>query len=250
MRSLSVLLGQFYAEMDTANILEKTAAKMDLAKGSGCRIWSFNETPQNARLKSDVVQMLSGGDGIPVKVAHRQSQTLTPYQKCIVTTNHLPELGIVTEALRSRLMIVRFPVVFKDLEVSEPESEFVRRIDPGLKRRVEENLPTFLKWLVEGSMDWYTKNPEGRLKNVAPLAVKEATENYLQRFDTFAAFLDAKCVLGPNLKATTKELLVAYKDFFGEDIEGRSFAKLMTSYSPAKNIGRAKLNGYKGLSLK
>ena len=54
-------MGPFYAEMDPAIILDKNAKMSEMAKGSGCKIWSFNETPETVMLKIEVVQMLSGG---------------------------------------------------------------------------------------------------------------------------------------------------------------------------------------------
>ena len=245
-------MGPIYAEMDTSIILDKPGKVGDMAKGSGCRIWSFNETPASAKLKSETVHLLSGGDGIPVKPAYSKSQTLKPRQKCIVSTNHLPELGgAMTTALESRLMIIRFPVVFKDLNSGEAESKYVRRIDAGLKQRIEEKLPVILKWLVDGSVDWYKQRLNGRLLANAPPAVQEATKAYKNEHDTLGVFLSAKCILGPNLKVATKELLGAYNKFHGKEIGTRELASLMQGkgFQKVSNVGRSKLNGYKGLNL-
>ena len=245
-------MGPLYAEMDTSIILDKVGKGGDLAKGGGRRIWSFNETPSSAKLKSETVQLLSGGDGIPVKPAYSKSQTLKPRQKCIVSTNHLPELGgAMTTALESRLMIIRFPVVFKDLDPGEAESKYVRRIDTSLKQSIEDKLPVILKWLVDGSVDWYKRRSNGRLLANAPIAIQEATKAYKDEHDTLGVFLSAKCILGPNLKMSTKELLEAYNSFHCKEIGTRELASLMQGkgFQKLNNVGKAKLNGYKGLKL-
>ena len=78
-------------------------------------------------------------------------------------------------------MIIRFPVVFRDLQASEVESRFVGRIDPSLKQLGKERLPVFLKWLVGVAIDWYEHRHLGAN---APSAVQEAKKEYLNENDT------------------------------------------------------------------
>ena len=254
MGSLGALMGPLYAEMEPAILLDRTAHKTGLAVGVGRRIWSFNELPEKAKLQCDIMQKLSGRDKLPVKAQSRQ--VLAPRQKCIVSTNHLPELGTVNDAIDQRLLVVRFPVVFKNMPESEVESEFVRRADSNLKQRVEENLPVLLKWLVEGAVRWYS-DPTFSFKAQAPLAVQQATKEYIDKYDTLVPFVRARCARGKDLKVTTCDLLEAYNAYYHgssrKAIGARELAEMMRrdkEFQPAENIGRKSLNGYSGLSLK
>ena len=247
------LMGPLYAEMEPAILLDRTAHKTGLAVGVGRRIWSFNELPEKAKLQCDIMQKLSGRDKLPVKAQSRQ--VLAPRQKCIVSTNHLPKLGTVNDAIDQRLLVVRFPVVFKNMPESEVESEFVRRADSILKQRVEENLPVLLKWLVEGAVRWYS-NPSSSFKTQAPLAVQQATKEYIDKYDTLVPFVRARCVRGKDLKVTTCDLLEAYNAYYygssRKAINTRELAEMMRrdkEFQPAENIGRKRRNGYSGLSL-
>lgn len=256
MGSLGALMGSLYAEMEPAILLDRTAHKTGLAVGANRRIWSFNELPEKAKLQCDLMKKLSGRDKVPAKAQSRQ--VLDPRQKCIVSTNHLPELGTVNAAIDQRLLVVRFPVLFKAMSESEVESAFVRRADPNLKQRVEENLSVFLKWLVEGAVRWYNGSSNQSFKTSAPPAVEQATTEYIDKYDTLVPFIRARCIRGAHLKVYTCELLEAYNAYYygssRKAINTRDLADMMhrfrDRYPHGTNLGDKRLNGYRGLSLK
>jgi phage/plasmid-associated DNA primase len=138
---------------------------------------------------------------------------------------------------------------------SEVQSEFSRLADPKLKQRVEENLPVFLKWLVEGVARWYS-NSSISFKIMAPPAVLQATKEYTDKYDTLAPFMRARCIRGADLKVTTCDLLEAYNAYYAgssrKAIGARELAEMMCRhhFHSAENIGRKSLTGYNGLSLK
>ena len=255
MGSLGASMGSLYAEMEPAILLDRTAHKTGLAVGVNRRIWSFNELPEKAKLQCDIMKKLSGRDKVPVKAQSRQ--VLDPRQKCIVSTNHLPELGTVNAAIDQRLLVVRFPVLFKTMSDSEVESAFVRRADPNLKQKVEENLPVFLKWLVEGAVRWYNDSSTS-FKALAPPAAEQTTTEYIDKYDTLVPFIRARCIRGAHLENYTCELLEAYNAYYygspRKAINTRELADMMSRfrdcYPHGTNLGDKKLNGYRGLSLK
>ncbi len=254
MGSLGALMGPLYAEMEPAILLDRTTHKSGFAAGFGRRIWSFNELPEKAKLQCDIMKKLSGRDNLPVKAQSRQ--VFKPRQKCIVSTNHLPDLGTVNAAIDERLLVVRFPVLFKTMSESEVESKFVRRADPNLKQKDEENLPVFLKWLVEGAVRWYSDSSTS-FKTLAPPAVEQAGKEYVDMYDTLVPFICARCIRGVDLKVTTCELLDAYNAYYygssRKAINARELAEMMRrdkDFQQAENIGRKSLNGYSGLRMK
>ena len=90
-------------------------------------------------------------------------------------------------------MIINFPVTFTDLAENEP-TLYRRQIDPDLKAKLEEKLPTFLKVLVVGAVRYYQEG--GRLRMKAPRKVKEATDSYFEKQDVVKKFVNEECILG------------------------------------------------------
>ena len=148
-------------------------------------------------------------------------KTLTPYQKCIVTTNYLPELDSVTPALAERLICVEFPVFFTDITSDRPVDKFIRQKDEDLPARMQNDLPGILKWFVTGSVAWYDAP---RLKMHAPEVVRAFTDRYFVEQDIFMQFLRNGCETGRTFEVKSSELLEAYNEFLiaeGEIVTSR-----------------------------
>ena len=257
MHALQVLLGGFFRSMNSNIIVGKSGTNIDaqLANGIGARIWSFNETYENAQLKSDTVKTISGGGIITVK-ARGQSIEYSPHQTCIVTTNHLPRIETVNEALKERLICIEFPVTFKDLLAVEEETRFFRRRDTGLKSwfEVAENKSAFLKYLVDGAVEYHRRcgGEFGGLKSCAPKAVLDFTEKYLYDHDLIQQFLDAKCDIGSEYKESATSLRMSYERFFGVRISYNDLKRLLEGkgHLSRRNCAPGGVNGYTGLRLK
>lgn len=109
MGGLQALCGNFYKQMETDIIVGKCGPRVHkLKKGFGGRIWSFSETDEKESFNSNAVKTLSGGNRLGFG-----TDSSTPHQKCILTTNHIPQLGFVNNAMMRRMLIIRFPVTFR-----------------------------------------------------------------------------------------------------------------------------------------
>ena len=257
MHALEKLLGsgEFYYEMNPGIIVDQHVSNLgdELRKGKGGRIWCFNELGENRKLKNEVVQMISGGDGMPAKAVYTKSETLIPYQTCIAVTNHMPEIGTVTRAIADRLLCIEFPVYFAEFGPDDVATPTYQRINPDLGDQVKDNLGAVLKWLVDGSVRYY-QNP--RLKRSAPEAVREFTKSYVEENDSFLQFLRKNCEFGRDYAAYTAALLDRHNsDSSRPKLTDKSLKKLMA----AKNFdtktevrvdGGLRKKGYVGLRLK
>ena len=261
MNALKHILGGgpdgFYKQMSTAVIVDVKATNLqdEIRKGKGGRVWAFNELGQDQKLRYDTAQMITGGDSIPVQGKYVASETLTPYQKCIITTNYLPELDSVTPALAERFLCIEFPVFFTDLTPDTPVDRFTRQKDETLQDKIMADLPGVLKWLVDGSIAWY-KAP--RLKMQAPPAVRGFTERYFIEQDTLMQFLRNGCETGRDFEVNSTELLDAYNSFLAaeektERVNSSKLVKLMgeKGYRVCANLGTKRNGrGYKGIRVK
>ena len=208
MGALQALLGDFFRVMDTDIIIGKGGSRSGtkMKKGIGGRIWSFSETDENDRFNSNTVKLLSGGNKLTFG-----TEDIAPRQKCILTTNHVPQLGVVSKAITRRMLVVKFPVTFRTFAEGEAETRHEKKIDPTLRGRFSEQGPAFLKWLVAGSMAWYSKKG---LKADAPPAVSRSINEYLQSQDLIGQFIAAECEVGRGFWVSTEDFLVAYNRFF------------------------------------
>ena len=214
-QSLRALLGGFYKEMSCAIIVDRHVSNIDAerAKMKGGRIIVFNELQDGEKLRTSEVQLITGGDGIPAKELFKDPITIDPHHLCILTTNHMPQLEVVIPAIMERLLCVHFPVFFTDLADGEEPSVFRRQKDQGLKKRMDEDKPALLKWLVDGAVAWYANQG---LKRIAPARVTEFTRDYLNDQDKVETFLLEKCDRTGNSKTPAKVLFGTYSTWAAE----------------------------------
>ena len=198
MQSIEELLGtRFYKVLKNGIIVDGQVSNLDaeMAELCGCRIAIFNELKPNDTLKTNVVQMLTGGDGIPATRKYMDPMVIKPRHLCILTTNHMPTINPVIPAIVERLLCIHFPVTFTDLAPGEAPSQFRRQKDITLKARLKADLKGVLKWLVDGAVMWYASKD---LKNAAPAKVKDFGKKYLNKQDTLLVFIEDMCIVSPK----------------------------------------------------
>jgi len=260
MQALQQLLGAFYRELNCAIISDsRVCSNIDAerAKLLGARLAVFNELKAGERLKTNEVQLLTGGDGIPAKALYKDPITIQPRHLCVLTTNYMPELNEVIMAMIERLLCIEFPVTFRDLMPGESETATLRQVDKTLKERLKspEGQAALFAWLVEGAVRWYAVG-RGSLKRAAPDKVKATTKEYLEEQDRVQAFLVEHCEFGEEKRASSQELFSHYRDMTGHkessdkwfhaQLKNKGFLKK----SGLRMGGGGKVMGYEGLSVK
>ena len=187
-------------------------SNIDAERGKllGSRIAVFNELNPGEKLKTNEVQLLSGGDGISATPKYKDPLTIIPRHLCILATNHMPELSQVIPAMVERLICINFPVTFTDLLPGEQPTQHRRQADKGLKAYLDLHKGEVLTWLVKGAKMWYDSP---HLKRDAPAKVVEASTKYFLEQDKIARFLHEVCVLGEERKVATSVLLATYNDW-------------------------------------
>eukprot|EP00798_Chlamydomonas_sp_ICE-L_P027071 gene27071-biopygen814 len=180
------------------------------AKLIGARIAVFNELKPGEKLKTNEVQLLTGGDGFPVKAIYKNPVTVMPKHLAILVTNHMPEMSEVIVALVERICAVHFPVTFRDLIPGESETATLRQCDQTMKEKLKspEGQSALFAWLVEGAVAWYGGTES--LKAMAPTKVSEFTRKYLAEQDTVQAFLTDNCELGKTFRESSVALFEMY----------------------------------------
>lgn len=228
---LADILGRrFFKEMNPAIICDRQVSNIDAEKGHllGARIAMFKELRPNEKLKTNEVQLLSGGDGIPATPKYKDPMVIQPRHLCILETNHMPEIDVVIPAILNRLVCVHFPVTFTDLLPGEEPTRFRRQGDNGLKARLKTMHVQVLKWLVDGAVAWYATKD---LRRNAPASVKDFTEAYFAEQDRLIKFLRGCCTIDREGSVKTAEFLDSFSDWSkkvgGPRLDANKLAKAM-----------------------
>lgn len=117
-----------------------------------------------------------------------------PTHTLFLATDHRPEIRGTDHAIWRRIKLVPFTVTI-------PEA----KQDTALLEKLKEELPGILAWAVRGHAAWL-ESGLGEPKEVA-----EATAGYRAEMDVIEAFIEERCVLGPNVRAKATPLYQAYK---------------------------------------
>ena len=256
-QALTWLMGGFYQEMNCAIIIDArvcTNIDTERAKLLGSRLAVFNELKGGEKLKTNEVQLLSGGDGIPAKALYKDPITVMPRHLCLLTTNYMPEMGgEVITAIVERLLCIEFPVTFRDLMPGEEETATLCQVDKTIKARMKsaDGQSALFAWLVEGSIEWYRR--PGTLKRDAPAKVRAFTKAYLEEQDRVQSFLMENCEFGEGKRVSSMDIFYRYQDATNEQVTNKWFHAQMKSKGFIKKrvtISGEYVNGYDGLMLK
>lgn len=259
---ISAVLGNFYREMNPGIIVDRRVSNIDAERGKllGARLAVFNELQPGEKLRTNEVQLLSGGDGIAARPLYRSPLTIEPRHMCLLCTNHMPELTQVIPAIAERLICVHFPVTFTDLQPDEQPSLLRRQADRTLKTRLHANLAGVLNWLVRGAVMWYGDKANGRgLRAVAPAKVKEFSRQYLEEQDLLAAFIREQCEVADTYNVSSTLLLDRYCDWLSVQkknvhVDSKSFVEAMRLKGFEKKRGvlstGENLQGFRGIRLR
>lgn len=179
----------------------------------GARLVVGSETGDGRQLDAALMKRLTGGDPITARRLYQEPVTWMPSHQLVYVTNHLPRVKGNDPALWRRLRVIPFGVVV-------PEGER----DQTLPERLELAADAILTWLVNG---WFAYDEKGCLTD--PESVRRATDEYQTESDALKRFIQAECVTGPHLHATTRELHSAWSVWAAADgadaLSERAFAK-------------------------
>jgi putative DNA primase/helicase len=227
----SVFLSVLHAALGdyavTAPMSSFTASKTDqhptdMAGFRGARLVTANETEEGKSWSEQKLKQLTGGDPVSARFMRQDFFEYLPQFKLIVAGNHKPRLRNPDEAMRRRFNLIPF--------TNRPEEP-----NRNLVEELHEELLGIMRWMIDGCLDWQ------RHGLVRPDIVLAETEEYFATQDTFAQWLEDRCVckIGDSRMATpTETLFKNWEDYcgdrgeyvgnitrFGEQLTSRNFGK-------------------------
>jgi putative DNA primase/helicase len=139
-----------------------------------------------------------------------------PEFKLWLATNHKPTVR-GDAALWRRLKLIPF-------DYSIPKDQQKKRSD--VMAMFQAELPGILNWAIQGCLGW-RRDGLG-----VPEEVVQATEQYEEEQDTFAMFLEERCIVTPNARTLSLPLYRAYKAWAEEHgevpVTHKTFASIMS----------------------
>ena len=184
--------------MTAANNLLTSANRQHptaLADLHGKRLVGISE-PNDGRFDEALVKWLTGGDTIRARRVHCDSFEFSPTFKFFMSSNHMPEVREMGEAMWRRIRVIPFTVTIL------PEEE-----DTGLAGKIRAEASGILNWMLKGCLEWRVQGL------MPPESVNRATKDYREEMDSVGEFINARCILGPDLRVPTNELLRAFAEW-------------------------------------
>lgn len=172
------------------SIITKTADKKDapcppLAKCRGKRAVCAQEPEPTDKLQVGIIKELTGGGEITARRLYHDPITYLPQFLLILQTNGIPELNRLDGGIKRRIVIIPFPLEFKDDDKFDPNIPTHRRKDEELKGLIEKDdgiRDAFVQLLLDAY--WI----EGPL--LKPQKVLAATEDYVNENNPVKAWLE------------------------------------------------------------
>ncbi len=170
------------AVLNTGKPDDPNAPTPALSVLEGARLAIVPELPRTARINTELMKHLSGGDPLPIRPLHCEQRTIKPVAKYILNGNFVPTVDDANDfGLNERIRNMPFNQTFTgnraDLRLTE-------------KLLTDEARSAMLSILVTEAGKWYR---DGLLESAEMVAAKD---EYISANDFIAEFVEENCEFG------------------------------------------------------
>jgi len=216
----------------------RNAHPAGFAELKGNRLAVIPELEFGRRLSEVAVKELTGVDPLTARCTRRDILKFDPTHKLFICGNHLPVIRGNEQASWERIVMIPFAATI-------PKEQQ----DKELPARLREEAPGILNWLVEGCLEWQ------KTGLAEPAAVNEAARLYRSDIDILGDFIEECCMLGPDLQATSADLIRAYNTWRRKNHEPPVSARLLGPQLKEKGflqkrVGVERVRTWPGIGLK
>ena len=216
----------------------------DILRLLGSRIVTITEPDEGGVLREGLIKAMTGGEALPARAAYgRTTVEVKPTWTAFMPTNHKPIIKGTDHGIWRRMVLIPFTVNF--------DNHPTLKKDPERANKLKAEYEGVLAWIVEGAL-LYQK--EG-LK--APKVIEDARNEYKDEMDLLSDWIKQDCVVGNGEVATNKALWESWQRFAQANGELKYISssrmlsrRLSSRFEVAKNIGKEKMRGFKGISVK
>lgn len=220
---ISELAGSYSCNIQPETIMLKggmqSSANTDIARLNGARFVTTSEPNEHMRINEGLLKQLTGGDRVTARFLYGREFEFTPTFKLWLGTNHKPIIRGTDEGIWRRVRLIPFTAQ-------------IEKVDKSLKYKLRKELPSILKWAMDGIAMWRAEGLE------LPQKVKQATDEYRADMDILSSFID-ECIslkYGSRVKAgTLYEVYTLWVDENNEyKMSNKNFTKEFTKKYPER----------------
>lgn len=208
MEAVSGAMGPDYAGTMSDRTISQTNSPSDgnapspeVADLKGKRLITVSETEEGARIKTEFIKRMSGGDQEKARYLHRNPFTFHYTNKLFLYTNHNPIVRESSHGFWRRVRRVPF-----NYQVP-PEKK-----DLDLPNKLHAEAEGILAWLVEGAKLWASEGLG------MPDVVREATDNYRAEQDILGLYVKEYCDEGADLIIRSKEFFQLFNGWLEDEM--------------------------------
>lgn len=220
------------------------APREDILRLLGSRIVTITEPDEGGVLREGLVKAMTGGEALPARAAYgRTTVEVKPTWTAFMPTNHKPIIKGTDHGIWRRMMLIPFTVNF--------DNHPTIKKDPDRMEKLKAEHSGILAWIVNGAL-LYRK--EG-LK--PPKKIDDTRNEYKDEMDLLSDWIKQDCVVGHGEVATNKELWKSWERYAKANGELKYISssrvlsrRLASRFEIAKNIGKEKMRGFRGISVK
>lgn len=212
-------IGEYGAIVSSTFLTTKRAASHqaspDLARTKGKRFAILNEPEGTDQIYVGRMKEMSGGDKLVARQLYKEPVEFLPQFKMLLLCNDLPHIPSNDGGTWRRIRVVPFEMKFVD----EPKKSNERKIDRGLKEKLELWKESFMSLLIER----YKIYKRNGLKE--PVKVVKYTKDYQSDSDIYQQFIDEIIEITKDDKdiLTIKEAFSDFKEWFRESHYEKKF---------------------------
>lgn len=167
----------------------------------GVRLVTTSETGDGQRLNETLIKRATGSDQVSANRLYQETFRFHPQFKARLITNHRPNVKGTDDGIWRRLRLIPYSVSFEGRE------------DRDLPRKLREEAPGILAWMVRGCLAWQS----GGL--AAPENVLAHTREWRAESDTVSRFIADECLTNRAVSAASAELYARYRAWAGAQCE-------------------------------
>jgi putative DNA primase/helicase len=236
------VLGDYAVLAPTSLLIEKHGEShpCDRMVLKGARFAVFPELPRGQRFDLPTFKTLTGNDTLTGRGMRENFSTFKPTAKLWMTGNHKPIVSDPDDSTWVRMRVI-------PIEKTIP----TERVDRDLRRKLTEEAPGILAWIVRGALAWQRDGLGDTAK------VRAATTAYKIESDRLGPFFGECCTFGPDNRVSRVALRAAYESWctregehpinprdFGEQIRQRGVTD-----GKIKIAGES-IRGWQGIGLR
>jgi len=199
------ILGSLAKTMPSKTLMlgrNDNSAPNDIAMLKGVRLAATTELPEGKQLNEELIKSLASQDMITARYLFKEFFEFSPTHKWWISGNHKPKIVGQDYGIWRRLKLIPFEITIP------PENR-----DKNLSKKLDEEQPGILRWMVEGAVKWYRDGLR------EPKIIIDAVEEYRNEMDIIGDFIVECCHVDGRSNILATELYELYRKYCEANVQ-------------------------------